>query len=122
MPAGVNLPADVNADGVVNLLADLTAVAQGIDAAGGNLNGLSLQELEAALLAAVEHCGESQGAAAWVSPTHVGMSGQILSVPLTAKNIAAALVDVRQSDGRRCAYQKSSWQCFRRTSASCLQR
>ena len=37
VPVGVNLPADVNADGVVDLL-DLTAVAQGIDAAGGGVN------------------------------------------------------------------------------------
>ena len=84
VPVGVNLPADVNADGVVNLL-DLTAVAQGIDAAGG-VNGISLQELEAALLA-----GEIEvvAGAPMVFGTH-DLSGGIAS-----KNVAAALVDVK---------------------------
>ena len=86
VPAGVNLPADVNADGVVNLL-DLTAVAQGIDAAGGNLNGLSLQELEAALLA---------GEIGRVAGAPMGFGTHVLSGGITSRNIAAALVDVRQ--------------------------
>ena len=57
----INLPADVNADGVVNLL-DLTAVAQAIDA-GGGLNQLSLWEVEAALLAAVDQAADLEGIA-----------------------------------------------------------
>ena len=57
VPVGVSLPADVNADGVVDIL-DLAAVAQGIDAAGGGLNQLSLWEVEAALLAAVDQVAE----------------------------------------------------------------
>ena len=47
---GMNLPADVNADTVVNVL-DLTAVATAIDAAGG-LSELSHDEIKAALLEA----------------------------------------------------------------------
>ena len=86
VPVGVNLPADVNADGVVNL-ADLIAVAQGIDAAGGNLNGLSLQELEAALLA-----GEIKG----VAGAPMGFGTHVLSGGITSRNVAAALADVRQ--------------------------
>ena len=86
VPVGVSLPADVNADGVVNL-ADLIAVAQGIDAAGGSLNGLSLQELKAALLA-----GEIEG----VAGAPMGFGTHVLSGGIGSKNIAAALADVRQ--------------------------
>ena len=85
VPVGVNLPADVNADGVVNLL-DLTAVAQGIDAAGGNLNGLSLQELKAALLA-----GEIEV----VAGAPMGFRTHVLSGEITPGNVAAALSDVK---------------------------
>ena len=87
VPAGVNLPADVNADGVVNLL-DLTAVAQGIDAAGG-VNGLSLQELEAALLA-----GEIEVVAG--APMSFSRHQHTLSLSIRYGNVAAALADVKQ--------------------------
>ena len=50
VPIGINLPADVNSDNVVNLL-DLTAVANAIDAAGG-LSEFSHDEIKAALLEA----------------------------------------------------------------------
>jgi len=95
VPADISLPADVNADGVVNLL-DLTAVAQGIDAAGGGLNQLPLWEAEAALLAAVEESAEIEAIAG--APGRAGMPGAAtsLSIRLAAKNIAAALADVRQ--------------------------
>ena len=65
VPAGMSLPADVNADGIVDL-SDLTAVAQAIDAAGGNggINGLSLAEVEAALVAAAEQAAEIEAVAA----------------------------------------------------------
>ena len=49
VPDGISLPADVNTDGVVDIL-DLTAVAQGIDAAGENIQGLSLEAVEAAVV------------------------------------------------------------------------
>ena len=62
MPVSVSLPADVNADGVVDLL-DLTAVAQAINAAGGSLNQLSLWEVEAALLAAIGQVAEFEAIA-----------------------------------------------------------
>ena len=87
VPAGVNLPADVNTDGVVNLL-DLTAVAQAIDAAGG-VNGLSLQELEAALLA-----GEIEVVAG--APMGLSRHQHTLSLSTRYGNVAAALADVRQ--------------------------
>ena len=87
VPVDVSLAADVNVDGVVNLL-DLTAVAQGIDAAGG-VNGLSLQELEAALLA-----GEIEGVAG--APMGFGRHPHTLSLSTRYGNVAAALADVRQ--------------------------
>ena len=62
VPAGVSFPADVNTDGSVDL-ADLTAVAQGIDAAGANLGELSLETVEAALVAAAEQAAELEDAA-----------------------------------------------------------
>ena len=89
VPAGVNLPADVNTDGVVNLL-DLTAVAQGIDAASGGLNQLSLWEVEAALLAAVEQAAEIEAIAG--AP---GRAGTSVSVRFAAKNVSDALADVK---------------------------
>ena len=82
--AGVNVPADVNADGVVNLL-DLTAVAQGIDASGG-VNGLSLQDLKAALLA-----GEIEG----VAGAPMGFGTHVLSSGIVAKNVTDALSDIK---------------------------
>ena len=92
VPVGVNLSADVNADGVVNLL-DLTAVAQSIDAAGG-VNGLSQQELEAAALAAAAQAAEIGAVAG--APMGFGNSRpDILSGGIAAKNVAAALADVR---------------------------
>ena len=62
VPFGSSLPADVNTDGVVNLL-DLTAVAQAIDAAGGGNLVLSLQAVEAALLAALAQAAEIEAVA-----------------------------------------------------------
>ena len=84
VPVGIPLPADVNADGVVNLL-DLTAVAQGIDAAGG-INGISLQELGAALLA-----GELEV----VAGAPMGFRTHALSGEIASRNVAAALSDVK---------------------------
>ena len=94
VPVGVSLPADVNADGVVDL-ADLTAIAQGIDAAGGGLNQLSLWEVEAALLAAVEQAAEIEGVAG--APGRAGMLGSTgsVSVRFASKNVADALSDVK---------------------------
>jgi len=86
VPVGVSLPADVNADGVVNLL-DLTAVAQGIDAAGG-VNVLSLQDVAAALLA-----GEFEVVAG--SPVGSGRHQHVLSGEVVYSNVTAALADVK---------------------------
>ena len=91
VPVGVSLPADVNADGVVDL-ADLTAVAQGIDAVGGGLNQLPLWEVEAALFAAVEQVAEIEA----VAGAPMGFGTHVLSGEITSRNVAAALVDVRQ--------------------------
>ena len=91
VPVGVSFPADVNADGIVDL-ADLTAVAQGIDAAGGGLNQLALWEVEAALLAAVEQAAEIDA----VAGAPMGFRTHVLSSGIASKNLAAALTDVRQ--------------------------
>ena len=93
VPVGVSLPADVNADGVVDLL-DLTAVAQGIDAAGGGLNQLSLWEVEAALLAAVEQVAEIGAVAG--APMGFGAGQHALSNGIAYGNVAAALSDAKQ--------------------------
>ena len=87
VPAGMNLPADVNVDGVVNIL-DLTAVAQGIDAANSSNQGLSLQEVETALLAAVEQAAEI--AAIAEAPNTLSRGN------LAYRNVAAALTDAKQ--------------------------
>ena len=82
VPAGLSLPADVNADGIVNIL-DLTAVARGIDAAEVGIHGLSLEEVEAALLAAVDI-------------EVVAEAPNALSIgDLAYRNVAAALADAQ---------------------------
>ena len=86
--AGVDLPADVNADGVVNLL-DLTAVANAIDAAGGGAGGFSLQAMQAALLAAAEQAAALEAVAQ--APTRFGNA---LSEGIAYRNVSAALADV----------------------------
>ena len=80
-PAGT-LPADVKADGIVDIL-DLTAVAQGIDAARSGLHGLSLEDIEAALLAAadIEVVAEAPNA--------------LSRRNLAYRNVAAALADAQ---------------------------
>ena len=96
VPVGVSLPADVNTDGVVDL-ADLTAVAGGIDAAGNGWNQLSLQEVELAVLIAAEQAAALEAVAG--APMRTGMTAEMLSVPLTPKNVADALL-AAQSDAR----------------------
>ena len=87
--AGMSLPADVNADGVVNIL-DLTAVAQGIDADEGGIHGFSVEAVEAALLAAIEQVAAIEGLGeAPMRVTHVRVSY------IAYDNIAAALNDVK---------------------------
>ena len=81
---GVNLPADVNTDGIVDLL-DLTAVAQAIDAAGG-VNGFSQQDVELALLIAAEQAVEIEAAAG--AP---GRAVTSVSVRVSTKNVSDAL-------------------------------
>ena len=93
VPVGVSLPADVNTDGVVDIL-DLTAVAQGIDAAGGGLNQLSLWEVEAALLAAVDQVAEIGAVAG--APMGFGTGQHALANGIAYGNVAAALSDARQ--------------------------
>ena len=100
VPVGVSPSADVNADGVVDL-ADLTAVAGGIDAASGGLNQLSLQEVELVVLIAAEQAAVLEAAAG--APTRAGMTGQMLSVRLSPKNVADALL-AAQSDARLQKY------------------
>ena len=98
VPEGVSsLPADVNADGIVNLL-DLTAVAQAIDAAGGNINRLSLQVVEEALEAAAEQTEDLEEVAA--APMRFGNPWRgtlqdILSDGIVHRHVAAALADAK---------------------------
>ena len=94
---GVNLPADVNADGVVNLL-DLTAVAQAIDAAGGGANQLSLQEVELALLIAAEQAVELEAAA--------GAPGRAVIVYIGTSSLLKTLLMHLQRGEVRCSAPK----------------
>ena len=96
VPVGVSLPADVNTDGVVNLL-DLTAVAQAIDAAGGGSNGLSLDDVEAALLAVAEQAADIEAVAE--APMRFSMPQHALSGGIAYSNVAAALADVQHLAG-----------------------
>ena len=88
VPTGISLPADVNADGSVNIL-DLTAVAQDIDAQG-DTNGLSLEAVEAALLAAAALDGIAEAPAGFGNP-----SQHDLRRHTTYHNVAKALADAR---------------------------
>ena len=92
VPAGISLPADVNADGVVNLL-DLTAVAQGIDAAASGVNGLSLEDVEAALLAAAEQVADLEAVAG--APMGFVTRQDILSGGIAYRNVADAFADAK---------------------------
>ena len=83
VPDGLSLPADVNADGVVNIL-DLTAVAQGIDA-GRDGNGLSMVAVEAALGAAAEQAEDLEEVVA--APMHFS--------PPAYLNVTNAFADAR---------------------------
>ena len=90
VPAGISLPADVNADGIVNVL-DLTLVAQGIDAVRDSIHELSLEELEAALLAAVEQTEDVEEIAE--APIGFGIPQHVPFV--VYRNVAAALADAK---------------------------
>ena len=98
VPVGLRIPADVNADGTVNLL-DLTAVAQGIDAANSGIQGLSLQAVEEVVAAAVEQAAELEA----VAEAPIGFSHRdgalpprnVLSGGIAYSNVANALADAR---------------------------
>ena len=96
VPVGVSLPADVNADGVVDL-SDLTAVANGIDAAGGGGNGLSFDDVAAALEAAAEQVADLEVVAE--APMGFGTRQDILSGGIAYRNVAAALADAKHFVG-----------------------
>ena len=92
LPAGADFPADVNDDGIVNIL-DLTAVAQGIDgidddAAENDTNGLSLDDVEAALEAAANLEAVAE------APMLKGHR-QVLPKDIAYHNVAKALADAR---------------------------
>ena len=94
VPSRVSLPADVNADGVVNLL-DLTAVAEAIDTQGlSAATALSLEEMQAALLAAAEQAEDIEAVAE--APIAFGNPHQhALSSSIAYRNVAAALADAK---------------------------
>ena len=96
VPVGVSLPADVNSDGVVDLL-DLTLVAQGIDAAGGGVNGLSLDDAAAALAAAAEQVADLEAVAE--APMGFTTRQDVLPGGIAYRNVAAALTDARFEKG-----------------------
>ena len=96
VPFGVSLPADVNGDGIVDLL-DLTLVAEGIDAAGGGANGLSLDAVAAALEAVAEQAAGVEDAAE--APMGFDTRQDILSGGIAYRNVAAALTDARLEKG-----------------------
>ena len=79
--------------GQVNIL-DLTAVTQGIDAAGGNPGGLSLVEIKAALRAAAEQAAELEAVAA--APMGFSTRPDVLSSgTMRILNVAHAFADAR---------------------------
>ena len=92
VPADTSLPADVNTDGRVDLL-DLTAVAQGIDAAGGGVNGLSLDDVAAALEAAAELEDVAE------APMGLTTRQDMLSGGIAYRNVAAAFADAKHLVG-----------------------
>lgn len=96
VPVGASLPADVNGDGFVDLL-DLTLVAEAIDAAGGGANGLSLDDVEAALLAVAKQAAGVEDAAE--APMGFDTRQDILLGGIAYKNVAAALTDARFEKG-----------------------
>ena len=93
VPADTRLPADVNADSVVDIL-DLTAVAQAIDTTGGNQ--LSVKEVELAVLITAEQAAELEAAAGAPMQIHSPGTAALLSTRITAKNVADALDVVRK--------------------------
>lgn len=92
VPVGVSLPADVNTDGVVDLL-DLTAVAQGIDAVGGGVNGLSLDDVATALAAVAEQAGDLEDVAG--APMDFSTRWDVLSSGTAYLNVTHAFADAR---------------------------
>ena len=92
VPAGMSLPADVNADGRVDL-DDLIAVAHGIDAAGGNAGGISLEAVEAVLAVAAEQAGDLEEAAG--APMGFSTRPDVLSSGTAYLNVAKAFADAR---------------------------
>ena len=101
VPTGISLPADVNVDGIVDM-ADLIAVTQGIDAAGG-VNKFSQQDVELALLIAAEQAVVLEAVAG--APVRVWTIKYPLSRSFASKNVEDALfaarADVRFQKGVR---------------------
>ena len=93
VPPGVSYPPDVNGDGKVDL-EDLTIVARAIDAARAGEDSLTLPEVQAALIAAVEQAAEVKVIAE--APTK-GRDPHYndLSSHIAYRNVAAALADAR---------------------------
>ena len=92
VPAGMSLPADVNADGKVDL-EDLIAVAHGIDAAGGNAGGISLEAVEAVLAVAAEQAEDLEEAAG--APMGFSTRPDVLSSGTAYLNVTKAFADIR---------------------------
>ena len=92
VPAGMHLPADVNADGTVNL-SDLIAVAQRIDAANDNLGGLSPEMVEVALAAAAEQAEDIEDVAA--APMGFSTRPDVLSNGTAYLNVTNAYADAK---------------------------
>ena len=92
VPSGIApLPADVNADGIVDVL-DLTAVAEGIDATGESIHGLSLEEVAAALVAVIAQTANIETIAE--APIGTDPPQHVLSESVY-HNVANALAEAR---------------------------
>ena len=88
VPAGVDIPADVNADGSVDL-SDLIAVAQAIDAAGTG-GDLSTDDVAAVLESIEEIEATPEAPARFSTSQHARLSGGV-----SYRNVAAALKDAK---------------------------
>ena len=86
---GNGLPADVNADGVVNVH-DFAAVAAGVDAA----NALALQAIEEVLLAAIAQAGDLEKAAE--APMRFNTPTEVLSLSIAYENVTEAFIETKR--------------------------
>ena len=86
---GIGLPADVNADGIVNVQ-DFAAVAAGVDAADAS----ALQAIEEVLLAAIAQAGDLEKAAE--APMRFNTPPEARSLSIAYENVTEAFIETRR--------------------------